>query len=100
MFARDPKRPLRSDYRPEDQNRLEKQLNSNNLAFYRCFSTPDGQRVLDILDNVTSKLVDTNIYITNANAGRRELVDLMKTAVQQGSIELSKLTPSSTRNEP
>jgi hypothetical protein len=90
-FSSDPKRVLSTDFDESKRDKLRKLVISNNICFYRCFATPDGQRVLRILDEMTSgHIIDTNVHTSIANAAKRDLVDLIRMASKLGLEELSK----------
>lgn len=82
---------LTTDFSPDREAKVRKKVMSNNVAFYKCFATPDGQKVLDVLDSLTAgKIIDLNVHTTIANAARRDLVDLMRLSSQRGLEELKK----------
>lgn len=90
MFSRD-QNVLSTDFDPKKQDKLREKVSKNNLLFYRCFSTPDGQKVLAILDQMTAgKIIDTNVHTSIANAARRDLVDTIRMSCNRGLQELSK----------
>ena len=90
MFAKNPRKVLTTDFAPDKDEEIKKILRSQNVSFYVTFATAEGQEVLKTLRRVSRKLIDTNQHQTMINVGRRDLVDMIDSAIAAGEKELSK----------